>query len=183
VNRKDFENVSQAINNIRVNIAYTDGSTFLRRNVITPLERLALRLKLKEMFNVFEDSTLDQMEKEYFAVKTKIEKEKALKEQKERELWLKERNDPFNRFCWILRNNLHLVTPQELDCWLNETTIEQRREVYKKFKRLASARGLSLPRTTIEFGMSLLQGSLKAENKEENKKCKKKKLLRLFRKA
>jgi len=169
VNRKDFENVSQAVNNIRVSIVYTDGSTFLKRNVITPLERLALRLKLKEMFNVFEDSTLDQMEKEYLAVKTKIEKEKALKEQKERELWLKERNDPFNRFCWILRNNLHLVTPQELDSWMKETTIEERKAVYDKFKKLASTRGLGLPKTTVEFGLTFLHSSVRNNKSREGK--------------
>jgi len=184
MNKEDFAKINRAVSNVRVNIAFTDGSTFFKGNVTTTLERLALRLKLREMFgNIFNDSALDKLEKEYLTLKTKLDREKALKEQRERETWLKEKNEPFNRFCWILRNNLHLVTPQELDSWLNETTIEQREMVYDKFKKLASTRGLGLPKETIEFGISFLQSLLKAENKEENRKWKKKRFLKLFTKA
>jgi len=122
LNEREFKEITKAIGNTHFEITITDGSTFLKRMPTTTHEKLALRLALKSRFPyVFHDTTLDKLEKDYLAVKSRIEQEKALKEQKERELWLKERNDPFNRFCWILRNNLHTVSPYELDNWLNET--------------------------------------------------------------
>lgn len=172
MNKEDFVKISRIKDNVTITLQITDGTTFLKHAPTNKLEQLALLLKIHETFgNVLKDKELLKMAQEWQNYKAKLETQKKLKEQKERELWLKERNDPFNRFCWILRNNLHTVSPYELDNWLNETTTEQRKTVYEKFKKMASARGLGLPKTTIEFGMSYLQSSLTLnENNQGEKK-------------
>jgi len=187
MNKEDFAKINRAVSNVRVNIAFTDGSTFFKGNVTTTLERLALRLKLREMFgNIFNDSALDKLEKEYLTLKTKLDKEKALKERKAREEWLKQQKDPLNRFLKILRNNWHIVNPDELDMWVSETTTEEKQKVYAEFKKLAKSRGLGMRKETIEFALAFLQSALSLnsnQNQGEKKLWKKLKLPKLLKKA
>ena len=183
MNEREFREITQAIGNTHFEITITDNSTFLKRMPTTTHEKLALRLALKSRFPyIFNDSTLDKLEREYLTLKTKLDKEKALKEQKAREEWLKQQKEPLNWFLRILRNNWHLVNPDELDAWLAETTVEQRSKVLQEFKKMSKVRGLGFPKTTVEFGLAFLQSSLKTES-QEGKKWKKKKFLKLFTKA
>ena len=143
-----------------MNLVLTDGSTYFKRSASTPLERLALRIKLKDMFNVFEDSSLDELEKQFLSMKAKIEKEKAEKKRIEREKWLKERNRPINRLVRLLRNRYHILEPQFLDDWLNETTSEEKAQAYEEYKQLLKTRALPLDSETASFGLNFLQNAL-----------------------
>ena len=180
---EEYEQIRKAVDNTHIEIVLTDNSTFLKRVPTTTHEKLALRLALKTRFSdIFKNPTLDKLEREYLTLKTKLDKEKALKERKAREEWLKQQKEPLNWFLRILRNNWHLVNPDELDAWLAETTVEQRSKVLQEFKKMSKVRGLGFPQTTVEFGLAFLQSSLKTES-QEGKKWKKKKFLKLFTKA
>ena len=170
---EEYEQICKAVDNTHIEIVLTDNSTFLKRMPTTTHEKLALRLALKSRFPyIFNDSTLDKLEKEYLTLKTKLDKEKALKEQKAREKWLKQQKEPLNRFLKILRNNWHLINPEELDSWLSETTLQQRKKVLEKYKELAKKRGLGLRKETIEFGLSFLQSSLSHNNNNQSREGK-----------
>ena len=188
MNEREFKEITQAIGNTHFEITITDNSTFLKRMPTTTHEKLALRLALKSRFpHIFNDSMLDKLEKEYLTLKTKLDKEKALKERKAREEWLKQQKEPLNWFTRILRNNWHITNPEELDLWLSETTTEEKQKVYTEFKKLAKSRGLGMRKETIEFALAFLQSALSLnpnQNQQGEKKTwRKLKLPKLLKKA
>lgn len=185
---EEYEQICKAVNNTHIEIVLTDNSTFLKREPSTILEKLALRLVLKNRFPyIFDNSILDKLEREYVTIKTKNEQQQALKKQKEREEWLKQQKDPLNRFLKILRNNWHIVNPDELDLWVSETTTEEKQKVYAEFKKLAKSRGLGMRKETIEFALAFLQSALSLnpnQNQQGEKKTwRKLKLPKLLKKT
>lgn len=158
---EEYEQICKAVDNTHIEIALTDNSTFLKRVPTTTYEKLALRLALKSRFSdIFKNPTLDKLEKEFLTMKAKIEKEKAEKKRIEREKWLKETNRPINRLVRLLRNRYHIVEPQFLDDWLNETTSEEKVQAYEEYKQLLRTRALPFDSETASFGLNFLQNAL-----------------------
>ena len=158
---QEFQDVEKLVRCVHISYALTDQTTYYKANATTPLERLALRVKVKEVFaNVLNDSKLAKLETDYRKIKTKIEKQKKVQEEAEKQQWLQQYNDPFNRFLRLVKNNYHIIQPQFLEEWVQTTSIEERKQTLKQLKELSAKRGLPLSKDAIEFSLNFLQNSI-----------------------
>jgi len=170
---KEFEQIEKMKNDVRINFALTDQTTYFKANATTPIERLALRLKVKEAFSdVLNDPKLGVLEAEYEKEKRKIEKEKQAKEEQERKKWLEEYNQPINSLIRLLRSRYHQIDPSHLEDWANQLTRKQLEEVFQEYKVRMKRNGLPLTEEATNWGYHLLFSLLnKRESQKEKRTC------------
>ena len=170
---EEYFQISRIKDNITITLQITDNSTYFKRSPTNTVEKLALLLKLYDAFGyLLTDAELLKKAEEWQKYKQKLDTEQMLKQQKEHEEYLKQQKEPLAWFTRILRNNWHITNPEEVDLWLSETTLQQRKMVLEEFKQLAKKRGLGLRKETIEFGLVFLQSSLSHNNNNQSREGK-----------
>lgn len=167
----EFQAIQKALNDVKINLTLTDGTTFLKRVPTTEIERLCIRLALKEQFgDILGDPKLDSLEKQFRKKSLQIQREQQEKKRKEEEKWRSEYNKPINVFVRLLRSGYHRIDVSHIEELTNQLTHKQLEQLFKEYKERMKKNGLPLSNEAIDWGFQFLFSLLnKTEPQKENR--------------